>query len=84
MCRCRKVFSNQPLRHLRSEPWIVGQLAKATLGERATVDWDRMVANYDNIRDAISRVVAGFENYNERIRNEGGFYLPNPPREREV
>ena len=65
--------------HLRSEPWIVAQLAKATLGERSTVDWDRMVGDYDNIRDSISRVVVGCENYNERVRVPGGFYLPNPP-----
>src|SRR5690606_7610959 len=32
---------------LRSEPWIVAQLAKATLGERTTVDWDALVADYD-------------------------------------
>ena len=25
----------------------------------------------------------GFENYNERVRHPGGFYLPNPIRERE-
>jgi anaerobic selenocysteine-containing dehydrogenase len=67
--------------HLRSEPWIVAQLAKATLGARSTVDWEKMVANYDNIRDAISRVVGGCENYNERIRLRGGFFLKNPPHE---
>ena len=67
--------------HLRSESWIVAKLAKATLGERTTVDWDAMAADYDKIRDAISRVVQGCENYNERIRDKGGFYLPNPPRE---
>ncbi len=65
--------------HLRSEPWIVAQLAKATLGTRTTVHWDAMAADYDNIRDAISRVVPGCENYNERIRTDGGFYMPNPP-----
>lgn len=65
--------------HLRSEPWIVCELAKATLGERTTVDWDVMAGNYDNIRDAISRVVPGCENYNERIRTKTGFYMPNPP-----
>lgn len=69
-------------KHLRSEPWIVAQLAKATLGERTTVDWDRMIENYDNIRDSISRVVDGCENYNERVRKPGGFYLKNPPRDR--
>jgi molybdopterin-dependent oxidoreductase alpha subunit len=67
--------------HLRSEPWIVAQLAKATLGERTTVRWDSLVSNYDRIRDAIERVVPGFENYNERVRLAGGFYLPNNARE---
>ena len=42
-----------------------------------------MVADYDNIRDSISRVVNGCENYNERVRGPGGFYLPNPPHEGE-
>jgi molybdopterin-dependent oxidoreductase alpha subunit len=69
-------------RQLRSEPWIVCQLAKATLGGKSTVDWNAMAANYDNIRERIERVIAGFENYNERIRKPGGFYLSNPPRER--
>jgi molybdopterin-dependent oxidoreductase alpha subunit len=67
--------------HLRSETWIVTQLAKAVLGEKTTVDWDKMVSNYDNIRESISRVVAGCENYNEKVRKPGGFFLPNPPRE---
>ncbi len=69
-------------KHLRSEPWIVAELAKATLGERTSVDWDKMIENYDNIRDSISRVVDGCEDYNERVRKPGGFYLKNPPRER--
>ena len=68
--------------HLRSEVWIVCRLAAATLGERSSVDWQAFAADYDEIRDAIERVVPGFENYNERIRKPGGFYLPNPPRER--
>lgn len=68
--------------HLRSETWIVCELAKAVLGGRSAVDWAGMAANYDLIRDAISRVVPGCENYNERIRVKGGFYMPNPPRER--
>lgn len=67
--------------HLRSEPSIVAQLAKATLGARSVVDWEAMAADYDKIRDAISKVVPGCEDYNERIRKDGGFYMPNPPRE---
>lgn len=67
---------------LRSEPWIVANLAKATLGKKSTVDWDTMTADYDNIRRAIEKTIPGFEDYNERVRVPGGFYLPNPPRER--
>lgn len=69
--------------HLRSEPWIVAQLARATLGSRSKVDWDAMIADYDNIRDSIERVIPGFDHYNRRVREPGGFYLPNPPREGE-
>lgn len=67
--------------NLRSEPWIVAQLAKATLGENTNVDWQAMADDYDCIRDVISRVVPGCENYNERVREKGGFYMPNPARE---
>jgi molybdopterin-dependent oxidoreductase alpha subunit len=69
--------------HLLSEPAIVASLAKAVFGEKTTVDWDRLNANYDLIRDSIERVVPGFANYNERVRQPGGFYLPNPIRDRE-
>jgi molybdopterin-dependent oxidoreductase alpha subunit len=69
--------------HLRSEPWIIAQMANATLDGKTTVDWDAMAADYNEIRDAIAHVVPGCENYNERIRVPGGFYLSNPPRERD-
>ncbi|HEY6047349.1 MAG TPA: FdhF/YdeP family oxidoreductase, partial [Pyrinomonadaceae bacterium] len=68
---------------LLSEPAIIAGLAKAVLGERSTVDWDALVANYDRIRDHIEHVVPDFENYNARARQPGGFYLPNPIRRRE-
>ena len=29
--------------HLRSEPWIVAKLRRRRLGDRTTVDWDKMV-----------------------------------------
>jgi hypothetical protein len=67
-------------KNLRSEPWIVGKLAQAVLGSKTTVDWEKLISDYDAIRDSISRVVSGFESYNEKIRVEGGFYLPNKPR----
>lgn len=67
---------------MKSEVAIVCGMAKATLGNRSTVDWDAYTDNYDTIRDAISRVIPGFEQFNEKIRKPGGFYLPNGPRER--
>lgn len=66
---------------LRSEPWIVANMAKAVLGDKGPVDWEAFAADYDRIRDAIERTIPGFEDYNRRIREKGGFYLPNRPRD---
>jgi molybdopterin-dependent oxidoreductase alpha subunit len=66
---------------LLSEPAIVAGMAKATLGERSTVKWDDLAGNYDQIRDSIEHVIPGFSDYNRRVREPGGFYLPNGPRE---
>lgn len=67
--------------HLRSEPAIIAGIAKAALGSRTTVDWDYLIGDYARIRDAIARVIPGFESFNGRIR-EGYFHLPNPVRDR--
>jgi molybdopterin-dependent oxidoreductase alpha subunit len=66
---------------LLSEPAIVAGVARATLAGRTTVDWAGLVADYDRIREAISNVVAGHLDYNRRVREPGGFYLPNRPRD---
>ncbi|MBS1792532.1 MAG: FdhF/YdeP family oxidoreductase [Acidobacteria bacterium] len=68
--------------HLRSETWIVGKMAQAVLKSKVTVDWEKMINDYDRIRDAIARVVPGCENYTENVRRDGGFYLANKPRDR--
>ena len=67
--------------HLLSEPAIVVGMAKAVLGDNSKVDWEKMISDYDHIRDAIEQVIPGFDNYNERVRQKGGFYLPNGARE---
>jgi len=69
--------------HLLSEPAIVCRLAMATLkgNRKGTTDWSAMAENYDLVREAIEKTIPGFENYNERVRKEGGFYLPNCARE---
>jgi molybdopterin-dependent oxidoreductase alpha subunit len=71
-----------PSNALLSEVAIVCQLAKRILGNKLNVDWDALQNNYDNIRALIERVIPGFENYNERIRKPGGFYLPNAVKEK--
>ena len=67
---------------LRSEPAIVAGVAKAALGETG-VDWDALVADYDRIRDRIEETIPGFERYNARVREPGGFVLHNTARYRE-
>lgn len=68
---------------LKSEVAIVAELAQATFGARSNVPWAQFAADYDRIRDAIERTIAGFERFNERVRKPGGFYLPNGPRARQ-
>jgi molybdopterin-dependent oxidoreductase alpha subunit len=68
---------------LMSEPAIVAGVARATLGERSKVNWAQMAGNYDHIREAIAKVIPGFEDYNQRVREPGGFYLPNGSRNRQ-
>jgi molybdopterin-dependent oxidoreductase alpha subunit len=68
--------------HLRSEPWIVAHMARATLGEKSAVNWEWMVEDYSRIRDKIEAVLPIFQGYNARIKEPGGFHLINTARER--
>jgi molybdopterin-dependent oxidoreductase alpha subunit len=70
-----------PSSQLLSEIAIVCLLAKATLQEKSKVKWNELYQNYDLIRDLIEKVIPGFDNFNEKVRQPEGFYLPNPPRE---
>ncbi len=66
-----------------SELVSTSQMSASTTHARhcSSVDWLSLVANYDNIRVAIEHTIPGFENYNVRVRQPGGFYLPNGPRD---
>lgn len=68
-------------KQLESEVAIIAGVAKATLGGRSNIDWDALKDDYSRIREHISRVIPGCENYNEKVRG-AGFYLPNGPREK--
>ena len=70
-----------PSDQLLSEPAIVSRLAVATLGNLTQVNWSHLVEDYDRIRDLIARVVPGCEDMNRRVRQKGGFYLPNAARD---
>jgi molybdopterin-dependent oxidoreductase alpha subunit len=68
--------------HLLSEPEIVARLAEATLGDVGNVRWRWLAEDYDRLRTWIEAVIPGFDRYNERIREPGGFYLPNAAKQR--
>jgi len=65
---------------LINETQIVCRMAMATLGEKSVVDWKRYHDSYDEVRETIEKCIPGFENYNTRVREKSGFYLPNAPR----
>ncbi|UGY90799.1 FdhF/YdeP family oxidoreductase [Streptomyces gobiensis] len=67
--------------HLLSEPAIVCRLARRVLGEHSRTPWEEFEKDYAAIRDRISRVVPGFEDFNTRIARPGGFTLPHAPRD---
>jgi len=67
---------------LLSDVAIIANLAHATLGSRTTTNWLGFAADYNLIRDAISRVIPGFKNFNARLAKEKFFYLPNAAKQR--
>jgi len=69
-------------KHLLSEPEIVARLAEATLGDVGNIRWRWLATDYDRLRTWIEAVIPGFGRYNERVREPGGFYLPNAAKQR--
>jgi len=67
--------------HLRSEIAILAGMARATLPGSAT-PWEEYTADYDRIREIMSRVLPGFEGFNELVRRPLGFRIPQAARER--
>ena len=67
--------------HLKSECTIIAGLAMAMF-PNDQIPWRELVADYDRIRDRISRVVEGFSDFNARVHKPRGFHLDLPPRSR--
>lgn len=75
--------------HLHSEVAIVCNIAhriftgngNLPLPNTPKADWLAMKDDYSIIRKHIEAVLSGFENFEERIKNPGGFVLPHPPRD---
>jgi molybdopterin-dependent oxidoreductase alpha subunit len=66
---------------LRSETAILCDLARRALGPDDATPWEEFADDYSRIRDSISRVVPGFEDFERRVAEPGGFVLPHPPRD---
>ncbi len=63
--------------HLRSEVDIIARLGLALFGDE--LGWRDMRDDYGVIRKHIEHVVPGFQAFEYRVRQPGGFMLPRPP-----
>lgn len=68
-----------PSDQLRSEPSIVAGIATAAL-TNSEIDWEYLVEDYSRIRDLIEKSIAGFDGYNQKLKKDNGFALPNGAR----
>jgi molybdopterin-dependent oxidoreductase alpha subunit len=67
---------------LLSEVAVVCGIANATINNRSKINWLQYKDDYNLVRDDIAEVVDGFNDYNSRLKNPSGFYLPNGARVR--
>jgi anaerobic selenocysteine-containing dehydrogenase len=68
--------------HLKSEPAIIAEIARATL-PNTRVGWAEMISDYAKIRDAIEAIFPEFADFNARVKKPGGFRLYVAASERE-
>lgn len=70
--------------HLKSEVAIVCELAdkiqSSILNPQSRINWLDLKTDYDKIRNLIEQVIPGFTDFNKKIRQPEGFYLPNGAR----
>jgi molybdopterin-dependent oxidoreductase alpha subunit len=68
---------------LLSEVAVVCGIANATLKNRSKIEWLQYKDDYKLVRDDIADVVEGFTDYNKKLEQPAGFYLPNGARIRQ-
>jgi len=68
---------------LISEVAVVCGIANATLQGRTKINWLQYKDDYDLVRNDIAEVVEGFTDYNTKLKQPSGFYLPNGARVRQ-
>lgn len=61
---------------LHSETAIIADIADATL-KTSTINWQLLKGNYDFIRELIELSIPGFTDFNQKLKQPGGFYLGN-------
>ena len=66
--------------HLRSEVSIVCGMGNASFGD-SPFPWQEHARDYAGVRSLIEQVIPGFDDYEARVSQDGGFYLPNGPRD---
>jgi molybdopterin-dependent oxidoreductase alpha subunit len=73
-----------PSDDMLSEVAILARLCELVFADRADAphaDWRALETDYATIRGHISRVIPGFEDYDQRIEKGRTFFLPNGPRD---
>jgi len=65
--------------HLRSEVAIITGIGQKLFGD--DIDWRAMEGDYAVIRRHIEHVIPGFEDFERRAQEPGGFTLPRGPRD---
>src|SRR6202051_2812594 len=68
--------------HLKSEPAIIAEIARATL-PNTRVGWTELISDYGIIRDALEAIFPEFADFNSRVKKPGGFRLYVAASERE-
>ncbi len=70
--------------NLKSEVAVVCGIGHALKKHKvgSSINWDKMVRDYDKVRDKIEEVIPGFDDYNVQVRKPAGFYLPNGVKKR--